>query len=204
MCGPREAAVGEQGDVLAQALADQSGGDGEHLAHTRAAGRSLVADHDDVPALDAVGGDRRHRVLLGLEHTRGAHLLQALVAGELDHAAFGREVPAQDREPAGGLDRVGQRSYDGLAVRLLRTSSDLADAAAGDGRRVAVEQAGFEQALGHERDPPGLVEIHGHVVAPRLEAAQQRRALADGVEVVDRQLDAGLARDGEQVQHRVR
>ena len=32
--------------------ADERGGDGEHLAHPGAAGRALVADHDDVAGLD--------------------------------------------------------------------------------------------------------------------------------------------------------
>ena len=45
-----EAAVGEQRDRVAEALADQRRGDGEHLAHAGAAARALVADHDDVAA----------------------------------------------------------------------------------------------------------------------------------------------------------
>ena len=43
-----EAAVGEQRDLLAEALADERGGDVEHLPHPGAARWALVADHDDV------------------------------------------------------------------------------------------------------------------------------------------------------------
>ena len=53
--------------------------------------------------------DGGHRLLLALEHPRGALVAAALVAGELDDAAFGREVAAQDREAARRLDRVVER-----------------------------------------------------------------------------------------------
>ena len=55
------------------------------------------------PACDLVGEHRRHRGLLAVEHARGADVFAALVAGELDHAAVGRDVAAQDREAAGRL-----------------------------------------------------------------------------------------------------
>ena len=59
------------------------------------------------------------------------------------------------------------------------------------------------QALGDQRDAAGGVEVDGDVAAAGLEVAQQRRALGDAVEVVDVELDAGLAGDGQQVQHAV-
>ena len=52
--------------------------------------------------------------------------------------------------------------------------------------------------------PPARYRSTATYRPPGLQIAQQRRALADAVEVVDRQLDAGLVRDGEQVQHAVR
>ena len=50
--GAGEAAVGEQRDGVAEALAHERGGDAEHLAHAGPAGGPLVADHDDVVRLD--------------------------------------------------------------------------------------------------------------------------------------------------------
>ena len=38
--------------VVAEPLAHERRGDGEHLAHPGAAARALVADHDDVAGLD--------------------------------------------------------------------------------------------------------------------------------------------------------
>ena len=51
----REAAVGDQCDVLAEPLADDRGGHMQHLAHARAPGRPLVANHDHGTGLDLCG-----------------------------------------------------------------------------------------------------------------------------------------------------
>ena len=64
--------------------------------------------------------------------------------------ALGREVAAQDRQAAGRLDRVVDGPHDLLAGRLDRLARVLADRAAGDGRRVLVQHAGLEQALGDD------------------------------------------------------
>ena len=79
------------------------------------------------------------------------------MAGELDDAALGREVAAQDREAAGRLDRVVERADDLLARGLVGLGGVLADRLAGDGGRVLVQQAGLLQALGDDGDPAGLV-----------------------------------------------
>src|SRR5436305_589423 len=81
-------------------FADERRGDVQQLAHPRAAGRPLVADHDDVARRDLPCLDRGEAVLLGVEHARRAAVVQALVSGELHDAAVGREVASQDREAA--------------------------------------------------------------------------------------------------------
>ena len=102
----------------------------EHLAHAGAAGRALVADHDDV----ARAGSRR-AVTAAIaasspSNTRaGPRVAAALVAGELHDAAVGREVAAQDREAAGRLERVVERAHDVLAGRLAGLVGVLADRA---------------------------------------------------------------------------
>ena len=73
--------------LLAEPLAHDRGGDRQHLAHARPAGRALVADDDDVAGLDAAVRHGRHRRLLALEHARRAAVVAPLVAGELDDAA---------------------------------------------------------------------------------------------------------------------
>ena len=173
--GAGEAAVGEQRDLLAEPLAHERRRHGEHLAHPRPAGRALVADHDDVAGVDRAGGDGGHRVLLGLEHARGAAVVHALVARQLHDAALRREVAAQDREPAGRLDRVVERAHDLLARRLRGLAGVLADRPAGHGLRVLVQQPGVEQPLGDDGDAAGLVEVLRDEAAARLEVAGRRR-----------------------------
>ena len=62
----------------------------------------------------------REARLLGVEDPRRAAVEQPLVAGELHDAALRREVPAQDREPARGLERRLDRDDDLLALPLDR------------------------------------------------------------------------------------
>ena len=102
----REAPVGDQRHLVAQALADERRRDVQHLAHSRPAGWALVADHDHVAGGDRARLDRGEAVLLRVEHPRRPAVPQALVAGELDDAAVGSEVASQNREPAGRLEWV--------------------------------------------------------------------------------------------------
>jgi hypothetical protein len=51
--------------------------------------------------------------------------------------------------------------------------------------------------------PADAVDVEHHVLAERLDVGQVRHLLADSGEVVQRQLDVGLVRDRQQVQHRV-
>ena len=84
---PGEPAVGEQQHVLAQPGALDRAGDGQHLAHARAAARALVADHHDVAGLQRAVGHRGHRALLAVEHPGGALEPRRVEAGALDHRA---------------------------------------------------------------------------------------------------------------------
>ena len=93
------------------------------------------------PALDLLVLDRAEAVLFGLEDAGRAGLLAALGAGDLDHGALGGEVAAHDRQAAFGLERVVERAHHFLARRLGRRRGLLADRAAGDGDRVAVQDA---------------------------------------------------------------
>ena len=54
-----------------------------------------------------------------------------------------------------------------------------------------------------ERATPRSVEVRRNELATGLEARDHRRTRRDGIEVVDGELDAKLARDGEQVQNPV-
>ena len=104
--GSGEAAVGEEGHGFGE-LGDafDGCGDGEHLAHAGAAAWAFVADDEDVVGVDLAGFDGGVAGVLGVEDASGAGVEDALVAGDLDDAALGGEVAAQDDEAAGGLER---------------------------------------------------------------------------------------------------
>ena len=77
-----------EGGVAAAAGALHGAGDGEHLAHARAALGALVADDDDVAGLDAAGEDRLHRAVLAVEHPGRALEAVEVDAGDLHHRAL--------------------------------------------------------------------------------------------------------------------
>ena len=67
-----------------------------------------------------------------------------------------------------------------------------------------MHEPGVEQRLHEHGEAAAAVDVVHDVLAERLEVADVRHLVADAVEVVERELDLGLARDGEQVQHDVR
>ena len=123
--------------------------------------------------------------------------------GELDDGALGGEVAAQDREPALGLERVRERADDLLAGALAGRRRLLADRPAADGDLVGVQDPGLGEPVEDQRHAARRVEVGGDEATAGLEVGEQRRRARDPLEVVDRELDPRLARDGEQVQDAV-
>ena len=132
------------------------GGDLEHLAHPRAAARALVADDDDVARADGAGLHGRERRLFAVEDARRALVAGALVPGELEDAALGRERAAQDGEAAARLERGRDGAHDGLLrrARWPRRARRRASARctwvrrAGGRRRAASRRAGARRPRG--------------------------------------------------------
>src|SRR5262249_61333856 len=114
---------------IATAGALERAGDVDHLAHARPALRSLVANDDDVVGLDLAFLDGLEGAFLALEHARGAAMLGLALAGELDHAAAGGEVAAQDDDAARGLEGLLERLDHLLARRLGGGGDFLAEGA---------------------------------------------------------------------------
>ncbi len=66
-----------------------------------------------------------------------------------------------------------------------------------------MKQAGIQEQLHHLRDSTGPVQIHGHVATAGFEVADHRHPLTDHFEVIDAELHARGAGDGQKVQHRI-
>src|SRR5262249_51447486 len=65
--GAREAAIGDERDLVAHALAIDGGCGGEHLAHARAAARTFVADDNHIACLVLAAAHGLVGVLLAIE-----------------------------------------------------------------------------------------------------------------------------------------
>src|SRR5690606_6076284 len=96
MRGAGEPAIREQRNAVAEAFADESSGDAEHLAHSRAALRSLVANDHDIAGVDLVRRDGGERIFFALEHAGRPAVQHALVTGDLEDTAFGRQVALEN------------------------------------------------------------------------------------------------------------
>ena len=175
----------------------------QHLAHAGPPGGTLIADHHHVTRVDAPGLDRGEGLLLAVEDARGAAVQQALVPGQLHHAALGREVSAKDGQATGGLERCLDGHHHLLPRRLRDVVGDLLQGAAIHGGRGAVDLPLLQELAHHQARAAGVVEVHGHVLAAGLDVGDDGRALGDGVELIDGERDAELAGDGHQVHHRI-
>ena len=108
-----EAAVGDEHDGLAEAGADDGGGDGQHLAHARAARGALVADDQHVAGVDRARGERVDAVVLALEHARRAGVARA--------ARRRRSSPPRRRARGSRAGRAG-RSRPSTARRAVNVT----------------------------------------------------------------------------------
>ena len=200
----REAPVGDECDLVREALADDRAGHVQHLAHARPARGPFVADHDHVARLDGAGLHRREARLLGVEHASRTAVLGAVVAGELDDAPFRREVAAENRDAPAGFQRRRDRHDDGLARGLLDRLGNLVQRTSVDGGDAGVDERAVAELARDEPHAAGAVDVRCVVAAPRLHVGHDRRRRRDAVEVVDREVDAELARDGDEVEDAVR
>ena len=87
---------------------------------------------------------------------------------------------------------------------FLGVAGLLADCPAGDRRLIGMENARIQEAFCHERRPSGCGEISGHKFPPRLQIGEQWHAAIDEIKVIDAEIDPGLFRDGQQMQHGIR
>ena len=120
----RIAAVGDQCDVLAYALAFDERGRVEHLLHARAALRSLITDDECLTWFQRVVENDLDRLLLRFDDERGTTELPDLLRHTcgLHHGAIRGEVAAQHGETAfghGGMVDVVDRAVHTVGVKRI-------------------------------------------------------------------------------------
>mmetsp|Transcript_31242 Transcript_31242/g.82783 ORF Transcript_31242/g.82783 Transcript_31242/m.82783 type:complete len:535 (-) Transcript_31242:39-1643(-) len=197
----REAAVSDESNVLAEAGSHHDRGGVEHLLHARPALGPLVANDDDAPTQRLViSRHRRHHVLLGVEAARGALKAHPLLAGNLADRALRRKVALEDGDVTCGLDGGLERVDDVLPRHEAgQLGQILGNRLARDRHAVAVQVAVLQHVLEHRGRASNGVEVLHDVLAARLEVGDEGRRRREPLEVVERQVDAGGARHGDQV-----
>jgi hypothetical protein len=184
--GAAEAPVREERHRFTEARPYERASDPQHLAHTRAAAGAFIPDDDDVTRVDHPLGDGVHGVLFAVEHPRPAAMVDAIIARDFDHTSLGRQVALQNHQPARGLERIRQGAHYVLTRRFHGGIGLFTDGTAGDGHLFRIQEPCLEQAFGDEGNTASALQIDRGVTPARLQISQQRRARADGVEVIDR------------------
>ena len=202
MGGTAETTVGNQRDIVAQALANQRRGHREHLAHAGTAGRAFETDRHDVAGVDFPRLHRGERGFLAVEHACRAGVFLAAVTGEFDNAAFGRQIAVQDRIAAARLDRVADRTHHILRGRCRRGFRVRKKTLAGD-RRNILDQAGHLQCLHHQRGAALFEHFRRGVAAAGFQVGDHRRVGARRFELFQIETHPGFMRDRQQMQRGV-
>ncbi len=198
--GSAKAAIGEESDVVAEALPYDRGGDAEHFAHAGAAFGALVADDDHVTFFDLAGLDGGHRVLLGIVNLGRAGVGEFLDSSGLDYSAEGGEVSVNGDEPAGRRDGVRCRSNHELFGGNHDIFKVFGHGFSGDGHAVAMKAPGIEESLENCGNAADFVEVEHDVLSARTEVGEDRRSLADLVDFLEGEGDAQFVSDGGKVE----
>ena len=166
-------------------------------------GGTFVADDDERAGFDVLVDHGLEAGLLAVENAGGAGKGVALLAGDLDDTAIGRQVAAQDEDAAGGLEGVVGGVDDLLAGGFHGGLGHLGDGAAVHVALVAVQQAELVEFAGDNGQSAGLEDVGGDVVPPGLEVRQDGHAGRDAVKVLEFEVHAGFVGNGHDVEHGV-
>ena len=201
--GTGEPAVGNQGYGIAQALADEGAGDGQHFPHTRAAFGAFVANDYDVAGADFAPLDGLEGRLFLLKDPRRAFVHPLLVSGDFDNRAVRRQVAPQDGQAAGGAAGVVGGVDDGLVVGDGGGVDVRGEGFAVDRDGVAAQQAGVQQALADEGHAAVAAEVGHYIASAGFHIGDVGGVAADAVKVLQGQVNFGFPRNGHQVENGV-
>ena len=153
----------------------------------------------DVASHDSIAGFRLGVVAFRLALV-GEHVIRH--GRRLDDGVVRREVALEDGDAALlAVRRVD--AVDDVAVEYLGVLDAVADRAR-HRERVEMDEVLRRELMHDGGDAARLVEVDHVMLAGRAEFRDVRRAARDLIEERRGQVDAGLVRDGRQMQHRVR
>ena len=205
--GPaREPAVGDERDVAAPAGALHGTGDGQHLAHARAALGALVADDDDVAGVRSGRRGPPPCAPSSPSKTRaGPSKWSKSMPATLTTAPFGASEPVQDGDAArcrgwvadSGCTTSPSGAGGSMSARFSATVLPVTV------RQSPWSRPSSSRCCHDDRHATDAVDVDHVVLAVRLGVGDVGDPGRDLVEVVEVELDLGLVGDGEQVQHGV-
>ena len=177
----------------------------EHLRHARAAGRALVADHDDVARLDRLRLDRRERRPARCRRRAPGPRCCLRSTVSLTTQPSGARLPRRIRsEPLGLIGASIGRTTSW--PRLLDDGGrDLAERRPADSRPPAVDESRFGELARDEPDARRRGRRRSRGTGPTASCRRARgvrAAIRSKSSIV--KSDPELARDRQQVQHAVR
>ena len=199
-----ETSVGDERHALAQPLAHDNRGDGEHLAHTGAALRPFIANDHHIAVGDTVLLDGFQRQFFRVKDLSRAGEAQAFFARDLGDRALGGKVAVKNLQMPRRLDRLADGMHDLLAcLEVGQVGQVFFQRLARHGHAVAIEQPLTQQQPLHSGHATHVAQFFHDIAARRLEVGQHRRAVGHFLEVVNGQRHIGGARHGDQVHHGV-
>ena len=166
-----EAAVGDQRDLAAHALAVERRGGREHLAHAGTAVRALVADDQHVAFLVLLVLHRLEAGFFAIEAARRTGECKRSIPATFTMAPSGARLPLRPTTPPVCENRLVGRIDDVLIGVPLHRFQILGDGAAGDGQAVAMEKAMVEQRLHQQRNATSFEHVFGDIAAGGFKSA---------------------------------
>ena len=102
-----------------------------------------------------------------------------------DHGAAGSKIAFQDHQAACRLQRLAQWRDYALTRGFFRGARFFGKCFSRHRHRGTVRELAVEQPLGDHRDAARSVHVRCHILSPRLQISQQRRAFTYSLNVVD-------------------
>eukprot|EP01068_Selenidium_serpulae_P016618 Selendium_serpulae@DN6311_c1_g3_i2.p1 len=192
MAPARKSAIGQQSDVFAEPSAHNGRGGRQHLRHTGASLRPLVADDDHLAFGDCLAFHGGQHLFFRVEHVCGTSEVCALIASQLCDCAIWGEVPAENFDVSLGVEGVvlGVMNYVlRRKVQRLCSLEVFTQGASRDGQAVGVEQSDVQQMLQHRGGPANSRRrtekqrqylLSPQLMTSRLESFRRKSRLPDG------------------------
>src|ERR1700676_395347 len=135
--------------------------------------------------MDLAMCQRAHCVFLAAEDSCGSSVREPLMTGNLDDTPLRRNVSLEDDQASIWLDWVRELAHHILPRYLNRCAGFSTESTPARSHLLSIDQASSDEPLHQQRHSSGTIQVDRYISPARLQVGQQRRALADRIEIVD-------------------